>query len=379
MDLSQTAFGAWNGGRFMHFGLALNEDRWIALVQHAYHRGIRTFLTADVYGRGEADTLLGIALAGFPRNSYCLVGSIGHDFYSAKRDGAKGFPRFSNPELRSPQDFPAYLRMATERSLERCQTDRFDLLLLHNPDYLGYSNDAVWLGMDALRQAKLTDRLGIAPGPANGFTLDLLLAFERFGALIDWAMVILNPFESWPASLILPAARHHNVQLITRVVDYGGLFHGDVHPGHVFGPSDHRSFRPLGWVEDACKKLDPLRPIAELHNLSLLQLACSWNLQHAPVQCVVPTLIQEIGAGTRPIESKVDDLASLSAKQLTPPELSLISRVGDNRGCMNLKGANRLHTSSPEPDKWSLTPDLEAAGRRWLIDPVRDLACTHDP
>ena len=124
--------------------------------------------------------------------------------------------------------------MATERSLERIGADAFDLLLLHNPDRTGYTSSAVWEGMAALRDAGLTRRLGVAPGPANGFTLDLLDCFERFGALIDWAMVILNPLEPWPGELVLDAARHHDVELITRVVDYGGLFHDDVLPGHAF-------------------------------------------------------------------------------------------------------------------------------------------------
>ena len=101
--------------------------------------------------------------------------------------------------------------MATERSLERIGADAFDLLLLHNPDRTGYTSEAVWEGMAALRDAGLTRRLGVAPGPANGFTLDLLDCFERFGALIDWAMVILNPLEPWPGELVLDAARHHGV------------------------------------------------------------------------------------------------------------------------------------------------------------------------
>jgi hypothetical protein len=44
-------------------------------------------------------------------------------------------------------------------------------------------------------------------------------------------MVILNPLEPWPGELVLPAAERHGVKLITRVVDYGGLFHDDVRPG----------------------------------------------------------------------------------------------------------------------------------------------------
>ena len=91
--------------------------------------------------------------------------------------------------------------------------------------------------MAALRDAGLTRRLGVAPGPANGFTLDVIDCLERFGALIDWAMVILNPLEPWPGELVLPAARRYDVDVITRVVDYGGLFWDDVRPGHDFAPA----------------------------------------------------------------------------------------------------------------------------------------------
>ena len=121
--------------------------------------------------------------------------------------------------------------MAAERSLERCGAECFDLLLLHNPDRTGYSSPAVWEGMEALREAGLTRRLGVAPGPANGFTLDLIDCLERFGEQIDWAMIILNPLEPWPGELVLGAAAEREVSVITRVVDYGGVFHDDVRPG----------------------------------------------------------------------------------------------------------------------------------------------------
>jgi len=55
--------------------------------------------------------------------------------------------------------------MATERSLERCGIDRFDVLLLHNPDRIGYTSEAVWEAMAALREAGLTAAIGVAPGP----------------------------------------------------------------------------------------------------------------------------------------------------------------------------------------------------------------------
>ena len=359
----------------MNFGEPLSDERWIEVVQHAYRRGIRTFMTADVYGSGGADELIGRALKGLPRDSYCLVGAVGHDFYTGKREGSKGFPRFTNPQLRPPNQFAEYLRMATEKSLARCGVDKFDLLLLHNPDSTGYTSDRVWSAMDKLKEAKLTGQLGIAPGPANGFTLDLILNFERFGPLLDWAMIILNPLEPWPGSLVLPAAVKHDVKLITRVVDYGGIFHDDVKPGHQFGQHDHRSFRPAGWVEAGNKKLENFRSIAEKHNITMLQLACLWNLSQAAVKSVIPTLIQETSG--KPIETKVDELAALPEITLSEEEGEFISEIGNNKGCMELKGANPGHTGEPLADKWSLTNDLELVAQRWEIDPKQDLVCTH--
>jgi aryl-alcohol dehydrogenase-like predicted oxidoreductase len=371
-DPSHSAIGTWSGGRFMHFGQPLDDDRLLALLRPDDR--IRTVITADAYGAGEADTLLGRALAGTDRAAYCLVGAVGHDFYEGEREGAKGFPRFTDPRLRGPERYAAYLRMAAERSLQRIGADAFDLLLLHNPDRTGYTSEAVWEGMAALRDAGLTRRLGVAPGPANGFTLDLLDCFERFGSEIDWAMIILNPLEPWPGELVLDAARHHDVELITRVVDYGGLFHDDVLPGHAFPRYDHRGFRPDGWVERGRAKLDAMRPIAARHDLSLLQLACGWNLAHPAVRCVAPTLIQEEGEGARPIEAKREELAALPPDSpLTAEEVDEIRAIGDNTGSMALKGAAPDHEGEPRPDRWPLTPELEELAARWGIQPARDL------
>ena len=103
----------------MHFGEPLDDDRFLAMITP--DESISTVITADVYGTGEI----------------CVVGAVGHDFYEGERDGAKGFPRFTDTRLRTAALYPDYLQMATERSLERCGIDQFDLLLLHNPDRTG--------------------------------------------------------------------------------------------------------------------------------------------------------------------------------------------------------------------------------------------------
>jgi aryl-alcohol dehydrogenase-like predicted oxidoreductase len=368
MDLTTTAYGTWSGGRFMHFGETLSEERFIGCIETAYESGIRTFITSDVYGNGKADELLGIALKGVDRSTYSLVGMIGHDFYEGQRQGSRGYPRFTDPELRGPEGYLDFVRMATSRELERCGVDRFDLLMLHNPDEIGYTSEPLWDALNEVKLEGLTDRLGIAPGPANGFTLDLIYSLEKFGSLMDWSMLILNPLEPWPVGLCLPACEKHGVKVLTRVVDYGGVFHDDLGGAdHAFKPGDHRTYRPEGWVKHGMEKANRMRPIGEKYGLSLLELASIWNLSHPAVESVVPTFIQEAGAGAREIEDKIREFAKLPEVRLTAEEVEFIRQIGDNTGCMSLKGASRRHEKSERPDEWPMREDLmEIATRHGL-------------
>ena len=357
-DIGPVAYGTWSGGRFMHFGEVLSEEHYHRCVARAYDQGIRTFITADVYGSGKADALLGEALAPFPRETYKLIGAVGHDFYEGKREGNTGYPRFTNPELRNSDGYAAFLEMATTKSLERCRTDYFDLLLLHNPDEHGYTSISVWDGMEKLKNQGVAKKLGVAPGPANGFTLDLVECFENFGHLIDWAMVILNPLEPWPVSLSLEAADRFEVEIITRVLDYGGIFFDELKPGHEFRPGDHRAYRPGDWVKRGYDFVNKIRPLAEAKGLTPLQYAANWNLSHSAVKCVIPTFVQEPGENARSIESKIDEMAGLPIVQLSDREINQVREWGDNTGCMLLKGASKRHTVSERCDEWPMRPDL---------------------
>ena len=213
---------------------------------------------------------------------------------------------------------------------------------------------------------------------------------ERYGELIDWAMIILNPLEPWPGELVLDAAQAADVALIARVVDYGGLFHDDVLPGHAFAEHDHRMFRPAGWIEAGCERLEQLRPIADAHEMSMLQLACAWDLAQSTVRCVAPTLIQEPaasgGQSPRAIEDKRAELAAvpeeIARSPLSPEEVRQIREIGENTGCMALKGAtprtrdrrarivgDSTVTCGPSPGAGASTPRAT-----WLTRPRTVLA-----
>jgi hypothetical protein len=92
------------------------------------------------------------------------------------------------------------------------------------------------------------------------------------------------------------------------------------------------------------------------------------------VRCVVPTLIQEPGPAARPIEDKRGELAALPGDlRLTEEDVAALRAIGDNSGCMALKGASPDHEGEPRPDRWPLDEDLRELAGRWGIDPARDL------
>ena len=161
--------------------------------------------------------------------------------------------------------------------------------------------------------------------------------------------------------------------MITRVVDYGGLFWGDLRPGMELAPGDHRAFRPEGWIEAGLEKLERVLPIGERAGLTPIQLACQWNLAHPAVECVVPTLIQEAGESARPIEAKRVELAALPAEQRLRHGRRRDPRRSSN--CMALKGASPEHEGE-DRRRWPPTDSFEV-GDRWGIDPTRDLVVAH--
>jgi aryl-alcohol dehydrogenase-like predicted oxidoreductase len=366
MEPTTTAYGTWSAGRFMHFGETLSEERFMGCIETAFEAGIRTFVTSDVYGNGKADELLGKALKGVDRSSYSLVGMIGHDFYEGQRQGSRGYPRFTDPELRGPDGYEEFVKMAVSKELERCCADQFDLLMLHNPDEIGFTSEALWKALVSAKEQGLTARLGIAPGPANGFSLDLIYCLEKFGKFIDWSMLILNPLEPWPVGLTLPICEQNDVKVITRVADYGGVFHDDIGGAdHTFKPGDHRTYRPEGWVQHGMEKANKMRPLAEKYGLTLMQFSAIWNLSHAAVRCVVPTFIQEAGDSARLIEDKIKEFAKLPGVRFTNEEVEMIRQIGDNTGCMSLKGASKRHETSERPDEWPMRDDLVEIANRY--------------
>jgi len=102
----------------------------------------------------------------------------------------------------------------------------------------------------------------------------------------------------------------------------------------------------------------------------MLQPAGQWTLAQQPVASVVPTLIQERGHDVRALEDKRAELAAVPREVvLTAGEIAEITAIGDNAGCMRLKGGSPVHEGAERPDAWPLDDELRATA----AEPERDL------
>ena len=171
---------------------------------------------------------------------------------------------------------------------------------------------------------------------------------------------------------ILHESPMHGYELRKQLVTQVGAFRAAISYGSLYPTL--RRLQAEGWIAEGRAKLDRLRPIAERTDVTPMQLACQWNLAHEAVECVVPTLIQEAGEGARPIEEKRAELEALPGEQrLSPEDVAEVRAIGDNAGCMALKGASPDHSGDERPDRWPVTPELAEAGLRWGVEADTDL------
>ncbi len=169
-------------------------------------------------------------------------------------------------------------------------------------------------------------------------------------------MIILNPLEPWPGELCLGAAA-----AARRAGDHAGrrlrraVLRRSACPARSWpAATTAGSARPAG-SRRGRERLDAMRPIAERAGLTMIQLACQWNLAHGPVACVVPTLIQEVGRRRPPGRGQARRAGRAARPSCASPTRTstTIRPIGDNTGCMALKGASPEHAGEERPDRWA--------------------------
>lgn len=306
LQLSEIGFGAWTiGGDWWGH---IPDDEALRLLRGAFDLGITYYDTADQYGEGRSERLIGQAFQG-RRDQVVIGGKFGYDFYNnPKRDGHREMP----------QNFdPAFIRFALEQSLARLQTDYLDIWLIHNLRAETVADDAVWQTLAELRQEGKVRHYGVALGPAIGWEQEGLRALRERPT--ECMQIIYNMLEQDPGRSFLPVAEERGAGLLVRVPHSSGLLEGKYTLETTFPASDHRSFRKREWLVEGLQKLEQLRFLTEGRSATIGQLALRYCLAQQTVTSVLPNVYG--------MEQLEEFAGAADAPDLTETELARIDEL----------------------------------------------------
>ena len=280
IKVSEIGFGAWSIA-LAWWGKKIEEDEAKRMLKKAYDVGINFFETADMYGKGKSEKLIGEVFKGM-RDEVVLSTKYGYDFAGAQQIG--------HSEL--PQKFDAdFTNQALSNSLERLQTDHVDVYGLHNPKLRHIRDDTIFQTFDSLMAEGKIKACQAALGPAIGWTQEGLEVMEREN--ISTVQTVYNILEQTPGNELLENASKKDVGILVRVPDASGILTGKVNEKTKIDEKDHRSVRKGEWIHASIKKVEQLRPIAERNGLSITELAIKFILSKNGIASVLPTVVSE--------------------------------------------------------------------------------------
>jgi aryl-alcohol dehydrogenase-like predicted oxidoreductase len=275
---SAIGFGTW----------ALGSDWWgdheppDRLISRALDLGITFFDTADTYGSGTNEEIVGDALAraGARRDEIQLSTKFGYVLDADRKGHAEG---------ERPHDWsPAHAGRALEASLRRLRTDHIDLYQLHNPQMDAIERDDLFEELERCKDEGKIRQYGVALGPKIGWRDEGLRALERRD--IASLQTVYNLLEQEPGADFLDAAGERGIGVIARVPTSSGLLEGHLTPDTTFEGNDHRRHRPRSWLVDGLKKVDQLQFLTRDGERTLAQAAMKFILAQPAIACIVHTV-----------------------------------------------------------------------------------------
>jgi len=277
---SEVGFGLWtvSTGWWGNF----SDEQAVALMREAKELGITLFDAADTYGNGRSEELLAKAFPGQERDGIVIATKVGYDFLH------HGEERRGQREI--PQDFrPEAVRKAIDAALERLQSDRIEILQLHNIRMEQVEDDALWACLEDLKTEGKIGAYGAALGPAIGWLGEGVQAVRRRRPAI--LQHIYNYLEQHPGERIQRAAEESQspTRFLIRVPHSSGMLEGKYTEDTVFPPNDHRNHRPRSWLINGVRKVEQLR-FLERDGRTLGQAAILWLLRDKRTASVLPNI-----------------------------------------------------------------------------------------
>ena len=278
IKVSEIGFGAWTIG-LDWWGKKIDDDEAIRMLKRAYDLGINFYETADMYGKGKSEKLIAQVFKDM-RNEVIYSTKWGYDMYNAEQVGHSELPQKHDTE---------FLQFALEQSLNRLQTDYIDIYSLHNPKMDAIRNDTLFAALDDLVKKGTIKSHGTALGPAIGWKDEGLEAIRSRD--ISCLQTVYNILEQDPGRDFVREAERHNVGIMVRVPDASGLLTGKVTAEAKFDKNDHRSFRKKEFIQEAMKKIENIKPIANSKGWNITELAIKFILSQKQISVVLPTMV----------------------------------------------------------------------------------------
>jgi aryl-alcohol dehydrogenase-like predicted oxidoreductase len=300
--VSVVGLGTWQLGA--DWG-EVSESDALAVLDAAVDSGVTFFDTADVYGDGRSEKLIGQFLK-----------TRSEDIFVATKMGRRA-------PLDPSHYTPANFREWIDRSRANLDVDTLDLVQLHCPPTAVYSTDAVYDALDALVENKRIAAYGVSVETCD----EALTAIERPG--VASVQIILNALRRKPLERVLPAAAAADVGIIARVPLASGLLSGRYTRDTVFAANDHRNYNRHGEAFDvgetfsgvdydtgitAATEFAALAP----EGATPAQAALRWIIQQRGVTSVIPGARNTDQAG-----------ANSAAAELPPLPDSTLSAITD--------------------------------------------------
>jgi aryl-alcohol dehydrogenase-like predicted oxidoreductase len=307
--VSEIGFGAWAiGGATEASGVPVgwggtSDDESLAAIRRARELGVTLFDTADIYGHGRSESLLGLVLSKSRRDVIIATkfGNIRSSAGQHKKDFSK-----------------QHIFHAVDGSLKRLRTDYIDLYQLHNPTIEELAKEEIHEAMDKLQEVGKIRVWGVSIStPAEGIEI----IRRGWGYALQ---VLYNVLNQAAAEELFPLARERGYGIIARVPLASGLLSGKYRSDSTFPKNDIRqNFLTPRRLEEVTGRIDEVRGILGGESRSLSEAALRFVLAHDAVSSTIP------GAKTvRQVESN----AAASGAPLTP---ATVQKLRERLGAYN--------------------------------------------
>jgi aryl-alcohol dehydrogenase-like predicted oxidoreductase len=298
LDVSEISLGSW-----LTYGLGVEADAARACLDKAFDVGINFIDTANVYGRGAAETFLGEALAGRPRDSYVLATKLFFPMSEADRGLSA-----------------AQVRKQLDASLQRLRTDYVDLYQCHRYDPETPLDETMEALSEAVRSGKVR-YLGFSEWSAEQIQAAIdLPGVERFvSSQPQYSMLWRRPEER-----VIPLCAANGISQIVWSPLGQGVLTGKYRPDAAPLQGTRATSQEMGGFMDrllqkpVLEAVQKLKPLATRAGLSLAQFALAWVLRE-------PNVASAIIGASRP--EQVEENAAASGAEVDPALFAEAERI----------------------------------------------------